>query len=105
MTHDAIRQRLQDGLTLHIPKHMHGGITRYVERGVRPGDFLLAFLQGHIEDAYQRADDINRAAWSGWENLGHDYLPIECHNTPAKVIAWMGHEGLAGLTDGGHLGG
>lgn len=96
-----IRQRVQDGLTLHIPKHMHGGLTRYVERGVRPGDFLLAFLQGRLDDAYQRADAMNRASWAGWENFGHEYLPTECHGSVKKVLDWIDQDGLAGMKDGG----
>lgn len=99
MNRAEICQRLQDGLTLHIPNHMHGGLTRYVERGVRPGDFLLAFLQGRLDEAYQRADAMNRASWAGWENLAHDYLPPECHGSVEKVAAWMEHDGLFGLKD------
>lgn len=92
-----IRMRIQDGLTLcRIPKHMHSGLTRYVERGVRPGDFLVLMLQGRIEHAAHFADPANMASMQSWETFLAQYMPDECHGDAIKVQAWLDRGGLDG---------
>jgi hypothetical protein len=90
---------VQDGLARHIPAHMHGGVMRYLERGVRPGDFLFAMLQGRLDDAYARADPTNQQHWTGWETFLSECLPAQCHGSISAVNDWMEHDGLAGLPD------
>lgn len=98
MNKDQIRARYVEGLDT-LPRHMHGGVSRYIERGIRPGDFLLCMLEGDMAGAQMRADPENRAFEKEWGVFLSDYVPIECHNTPEKVKAWMEHQGLSGLPD------
>ena len=39
---------------------MHGGIIRYYERGIPPGDFLCAVINNDLREACGRADDVNK---------------------------------------------
>lgn len=43
----------------YIPDRMMGGILRYIEHGVRPGDFLQAVICDSLSDATITADDEN----------------------------------------------
>ena len=99
MTKDAIRARYVEGLDL-LPRHKHGGVSRYMERGIRPGDFLLCMLQGRTDEAKMRADAENRAFEKEWGTFLSDYLPEDCHGTPLKVEAWMKMGGLGGYPNG-----
>lgn len=99
MTKDEIRARYVEGLDM-LPRHMHGGVSRYIERGIRPGSFLLCMLQGHMEEAKLRADPENRAFEKEWGVFLSDHLPPDCHNTPLKVSAWMEMGGLSGYPEG-----
>ena len=42
-----------------LPKHIQGGVKRYIERGVLPGDFLQAVICNDLKESFGRADDIN----------------------------------------------
>ena len=39
-----------------IPELLRGGITRYVEHGIKPGGFLTAVVMNDLETATRRAD-------------------------------------------------
>lgn len=95
MSHEATRQAVQNGLTAYIPEHMHGGVTRYIERGVRPGDFLFFLLQGK-QEAWHYADAANSNSRAGWGLFLNGCLPAACHGSVEKVNAWIEHDGLAG---------
>ena len=42
-----------------IPNYMQGGIIRYYENGIPPGDFLSAVINNDFKEAVGRADDTN----------------------------------------------
>ena len=46
--------------TSGIPEYMHGGIIRYYEKHIEPGDFLTAVIDNDLKEACGRADDTNR---------------------------------------------
>lgn len=91
-----MRERLRKHLHL-LPSHMHGGVIRYVEHGTRPGDFLLAMLEGRSEEAWLRADDTNKAAASSWALFLGLGMPDDSHGTPSLVAHWINHRGLERL--------
>lgn len=93
---EDIRLCYEAGLHL-IPKHMHGGVVRYMESGIRPGDFLFLMLRGELDRAKLSADPANLACWREWGTFLSDHLPLTCHNTPLKVDAWMVMKGLSGM--------
>jgi len=43
-----------------IPPRMQGGIIRYYENGIPPGDFLTAVINNDLKEALGRADDENK---------------------------------------------
>lgn len=94
MKKSHIRDLLSEGLHL-IPKHMHGGMIHFVDRGSLPGFFMRSMLEGNLEDAKLRADDQNVAGWGDWMIFLSDYLPPECHGTPEKVAKWVAQGGLS----------
>lgn len=96
-----ILQRAREGMDRYLPDHMRAGMHRYLEQGIRPGDFMYLMLCGDLEGAKARADQTNRAHWDEWQIFLFDFLPIDCHNTPEKVAAWIAHRGLLGRPDGG----
>lgn len=98
MSAEEIRTRYEDGLKL-LPPHMHGGIIRYVERGIEPGTFLYSMLRGEIARAKMSADPANLACWSQWQTFLEAHLVPDCHGTPLKVSAWMKMKGLSGFPD------
>lgn len=96
---EEMRLNYRRGLPL-IPSHMHDGITRYMERGIRPGSFLLLMLRGELGAAKAHADPTNKACLPEWAVFFADHLPLKAYGTPLKVDAWIAMGGLAGLPDG-----
>ena len=81
-----------------LPEHMQGGARRYIENGIRPGDFLTAVLENNLTQAFGSADSTNRpligtvyVEWLYWE------IPAPAWGSPTKVAAWIAHKGLEGI--------
>jgi hypothetical protein len=49
-----------------IPEYMHGGLIRYFENRLPPGDFLQAVLSNDLFEAFARADEINTYAMKAY---------------------------------------
>lgn len=71
-----------------IPERMHGGILRYLNDGVLPGDFLQAVLRDSLVDALGRADEENRALIWHYANMLYNAFP-------ARGMAWGSTEAVA----------
>ena len=82
-----------------LPAHMRGGIQRYIEEGVPPGDFLTAVLSNDLKESFARADDKNIAAMFEWVSFLYNYAPIYCHGSKDKVEKWIESGGLHGLEE------
>ena len=80
-----------------LPEHMRGGARRYVEQGIRPGDFLNAVLCNDLKAAFSRADDINTTAMRDWVMWMYNDVPSPCQGSPEAVKAWVERGGLDGL--------
>jgi hypothetical protein len=74
--------------------YMTDGLKLYVERGILPGDFLIALLSNDLLEAYRRADDNNTAAMRDWASFLHNQLPRGCHGSREAVQAWCKAGGL-----------
>jgi hypothetical protein len=77
--------------------YMTDGLKLYVERGILPGDFLIALLSNDLLEAFRRADDNNTPAMRSWASFLHNELPCECWGSHATVQAWHKSGGLVGL--------
>jgi hypothetical protein len=94
-TVNELPPHIADGLR-HLPTHMHGGIARYIVRGIPPGSFLTAVLSNDLMGAFGKADDENRDALFEWARFIYNFAPTGCHGSPEKVSAWISSGGLLG---------
>jgi len=46
----------------HLPEGLRGGMNRYIEHRVPPGNFLTAVLSNDLRRACERADDVKSAS-------------------------------------------
>ena len=56
MRNEPFRQALADS---RVPPHLHEALVRWVEEGIRPGNFLYSVLLNNLEKAVLRADDVS----------------------------------------------
>ena len=65
------------------------GIMRFVEHGIKPGDFLTAVLSNDLMDAIGRADEENQRDIVEICQFIHMEIPYNCHGSPELVKAWI----------------
>jgi len=73
-----------------IPRYMHGGIVRWIEHGLAPGDFLTAILSNDLRGACERADDTNRHFLFEYVFWLYNHAPAACWGSPERFRAWRG---------------
>jgi hypothetical protein len=80
-----------------IPERMREGIIRWVDEGIRPGNFLWAVVRNDLAATCAAADDENRALiplytrWFYWE------APAGCCGSPENAKSWESSGGLKRL--------
>lgn len=72
-----------------IPEHMREGAELYVEKGLKPGDFLMAVLENKLVEAFAKADITNQLAMFEWAKFLHGEMPFGAWGSEEKVEAWM----------------
>jgi hypothetical protein len=72
-----------------IPQYMHGGIIRYIEDGIMPGDFLSSVLQNDLKGACGAADQNNKHLLWDYVAFLYNNAPSMCWGSPEKVKAWV----------------
>ena len=72
-----------------IPKYMKEGILRYLEKGIRPGDFLTAVICNDLRGALAHADDINIVLLPNYVRYFNWEAPSECWGSPEKMKKWI----------------
>ena len=80
----------------YIPERMMAGITRYIEQGIKPGNFLSAIIQNDLNEAVSRADDDNLMNLPAYVGYFYNEAPSGCYGSPEIMDAW-----LARFHDGG----
>ena len=76
--------------------YMVGGMKRYLEDGIQPGEFLYGLLTNDLSNTWSYADDNNRKHIGDWLLFLKYEVPCECHGSVSKVTQWM--------LDGGYTG-
>ena len=71
-----------------IPAHMRAAVKLYLERGIPPGDFLIAVLFNDLVGAYMRADSVNTAAMRDWADFMYNEMPGGSWGSKKAVAAW-----------------
>jgi hypothetical protein len=63
-------------------------IQRYVEKGIRPGDFLTAVICNDLFEAIGRADEDNLRNLPAIVGYFYNKTPPPCWGSPQKMNAW-----------------
>lgn len=81
-----------------LPQRMRGGVCRYIENGIPPGDFLTAVISNDLREACGRADEENRHLLFEYVKFFHCHAPRQCWGSEDNFKTWTRHHGLDGLT-------
>ena len=73
----------------YIPEHMIGGVLRYFNDHILPGNFLQALLEDRFMRACKSADDENIEALQVWASFLYNMAPNDAFGSPEKVEAWV----------------
>lgn len=79
-----------------VPERMRGGIIRYIERGIPPGDFLQAVIRNDLREACQRADDENQSLLFDYVFVLYNYAPVGSWGSPQNYKEWIERGGING---------
>lgn len=79
-----------------LPERMRGGVERYIERGIEPGDFLSAVIRNNLKEAVGRADDENANLLAVYVRYFYSHAPYQCWGSPERFKAWIDRGGLNG---------
>jgi hypothetical protein len=77
-----------------LPDHMQDGAKLYVEKGIRPGDFMMTVLSNDLVGACERADVANRQYLREWATWLKWNCPGGAWGSREKVDAWIAKGGL-----------
>ena len=80
-----------------LPEHMQGGARRYIENGIRPGNFLTAVLENNLTGAFGRADSTNLQSIATWCEWLTWEIPALAWGSPEIVRNWIAHGGMEGI--------
>ena len=81
-----------DSLGCKVPDHTLGGLHRYVNHRLPPGDFLRAVLENNLTEALGRADDTNQRTIKEIVSFIYSCLPSNCWGSREKVEKWLAGE-------------
>ena len=71
-----------------LPEHCRGGMKRYIEEGIPPGDFLEAVICNDLVQAFARADDTNITRLFDYANFLYNEVPSVCWGSKEKMLGW-----------------
>jgi hypothetical protein len=72
-----------------IPERMQGGIIRYYENGIPPGDFLSAVIDNDLSEAVARADDENVHLLKAYVMWFYNQAPSGSWGREGSVQRWI----------------
>lgn len=73
----------------YIPDRMMPGIKRYVDQGIKPGDFLTSVIQNNLSQAVVYADDENLRNLPAYVAFFYNETPAVCWGSREKMNEWM----------------
>ena len=80
-----------------LPEHIRGGVQRYIEHGIQPGDFLEAVICNNLKESFKRADNTNIRRMFDIVYFFYNEAPINCWGSPERMKQWMEQGGLNSL--------
>jgi len=72
-----------------LPEHMFGGVDRYLNHGIQPGDFLSAVISNDLKGACGSADFINRSLLFQWVSFFYNHTPSNCWGSTQRMYEWI----------------
>jgi len=80
-----------------IPGSTMGSLDNYIERGIRPGDFLEGVITNNLKRAVFHADEENQRAIIALAVYLYNRAPENCWGSEENFRSWLGHRGMIGL--------
>ena len=77
----------------YIPERMMGGIDRYINNRIRPGEFLCAVISNNLKEAVGQADDENILNLPAYVAYFYNEAPSGCWGSKEKMKAWLKNDG------------
>ena len=72
-----------------LPEHIRGGVQRYIEDGIPPGDFLTAVIRNDLRESFARADDINTERMFDIVSFFYNEVPLLCWGSVKRMTDWI----------------
>lgn len=79
-------------MEFYIPDRMMGGIERYVNDHIKPGDFLCAIICNDLKEAVGKADEENMANLPAFVAYFYNETPFNCWGSKERLEAWLKNE-------------
>ncbi len=79
----------KDFYGMKIPDHMWGGIERYINEHIPPGEFLQAIICNDLREAVGRADDENIVNIPAFVSFFYNYAPGNCWGSIEEYKEWL----------------
>ena len=73
----------------YIPERMMGGLERYIDKGIPPGDFLQAIIENNFVEACSRADDENLMNLQAYAAYLYNKIPRSAWGSEKTMKCWM----------------
>ena len=80
----------------YIPARMMGGIERYINKGIMPGDFLSSVIENNLSNAVDHADGENLANLPAYIGYFYNNAPADCWGSVKRVKEWSAAGGSEG---------
>jgi hypothetical protein len=72
-----------------LPESLRGGMQRYIEEGILPGEFLQAVLSNDLLEAFSRADAHNTLLMPKIVAFVYCEMPGTSHGSPEAMRDWI----------------
>lgn len=85
-----------------LPEATWNALDQYLQRGTRPGHFLLPLLENNFAQTVLHADDDNADRLKQWAQFMQSHMPVLAWGSQSKVHKWRSAGGWRGLLERGH---
>jgi len=75
--------------TFYIPPRMMGGLQRYIENHIPPGEFLKAVIKNDLSAAVDRADEENLHNIPAYVGFLYNQAPSACWGSKENFEYWL----------------
>lgn len=80
-----------------VPDHLRQPLEKFIDEGVRPGEFLEAFLTNDLFGTLANADFASRRRLADIANFIDSFVPGVCYGSKKTFDDWIEIGGMAGF--------